>query len=408
MNDQEKNILEIIEDMKDEIIQFHQQIVQIPSENPPSQYKEISKFTKEKMEEIGLNPKIKRNNVVGELGNADGKSLIFYGHLDTVEAFKGWTKDPFGGELIDNKIYGRGSADDKSCVTAELFAAKALQQAGVDLRGKLTIIAVVDEETGGLRGAEYLLDKEIIYGDACLLGDAPAENPIGYTGGAIFTTFIINGKQAHGMNSPDVPEPYRNEYSGINAIQRMVKLMNFLLELKEELNENETKYPMPPGCPSRVSDINLAEIHGGNKISTVPGKCFLHCSINTIPEQKVMPINQQILNYVEQMKEEDPLLDITVQMPIVFDPGLIDENSEFAQIVQHSIRNVYGEPRKFATFIPTTDAHWFQEKGIETILIGSIRPENKVHAEDEFVYIQDLINLTKIYALTALNYLKQK
>ncbi|TXT58623.1 MAG: N-formyl-4-amino-5-aminomethyl-2-methylpyrimidine deformylase [Promethearchaeota archaeon] len=406
MNELEKTLLGTIDNMKEEIIRFHQQLVQIPSENPPSQYKEISKFTKAKMEELELNPKVKRNNVIGELGKENENNLIFYGHLDTVEAFDGWSKDPFGGELIDNKIYGRGSSDDKSCITAELFAAKALKVATIDLKGKLTIAAVVDEETGGLRGAEYLLDKEIISGNACLLGDSPAENPIGYTGGAIFATFIVKGKQSHGMNAPDVPEPYRNEHSGINAIQRMLPLMNFLFDLKNELNQEETKYPMPPGCPSRVSDINLAEIHGGNKISIVPGKCYLHCSINTIPEQKVGPIKERILNYVDQMKEEDPLLDITVQMPIIFEPGLVDETSPFARSVQKSVETVYGEKLAFATFIPTTDAHWFQEQGIETILIGSIRPENKVHAADEFVYVEDLIRLTKIYALTAFHFLK--
>ncbi|TFF91992.1 MAG: M20 family peptidase [Promethearchaeota archaeon] len=406
MDNQEKQLLERIENLRDEIIKFHQELVQIPSENPPSKYKEIARFTEAKMKEFGLSPKIKRNNVVGNLGNENGKSLIFYGHLDTVEAFKGWTKDPFEGELTENKIYGRGSSDDKSCVTAELFAGRVLKELNIELNGKLNIAAVIDEETGGYRGAEYLLSSEIIEGDACLLGDAPAGNPIGYTGGAIFVTFTINGKQAHGMNHPDVPEPYRDEHSGINAIQRMVKLMNYLLELKKDLNKNVTKYPYPPGFPSKVSDINLAEIHGGNKISIVPGKCFLHCSINTIPEQKVEPIKKQIMEYIEQMKKEDPLLDITVQMPIVYDPGIIDKNTEFAKTVQEVTKMVFGEEREFATFIPTTDAHWFQERGIDTILIGSIRPENKVHAEDEFVYVDDLIDLVKIYALTAYNYLK--
>ncbi|MBD3195788.1 MAG: M20/M25/M40 family metallo-hydrolase [Candidatus Lokiarchaeota archaeon] len=406
MDEKEKLVLEKIDSLRDEIIQFHQKIVQIPSENPPSKYKEIAKFTENKFKELGLKTKTKRKNVVGEMGEENGKSLIFYGHLDTVEAFKGWSKDPFGGELIEDKIYGRGASDDKSCVTAEIFAVKALQDLNINLKGKLTITAVVDEETGGLRGAEYLLNNEIISGDACLLGDAPAGQPIGYTGGAIFATFTITGKQAHGMNHPDVPKPYRTEHSGINAIQRMVKLMNFLLDLKKELNKNETKYELPPGHKSKVSDLNLAEIHGGNKISIVPGKCFLHISINTIPEQPVEPIKERIMNYIDKMKEEDPLLDITVQMPIVFEPGIINENSEFADVLMDSVTKCLGEEKNFATFIPTTDAHWFQEKGIETALIGTIRPDNKVHAEDEFVYIEDLINITKIYALTALNYLK--
>ena len=56
--------------------------------------------------------------------------------------------------------------------------------------------------------------------------------------------------------------------------------------------------------------------------------------------------------------------------------------------------------------MPSTDAHWFQERGIPTILIGSTREDNNIHSADEFVYIEDLINTTKMFALTTLNYLK--
>ena len=66
----------------------------------------------------------------------------------------------------------------------------------------------------------------------------------------------------------------------------------------------------------------------------------------------------------------------------------------------------YNEERDFKLFLPSTDAHWFQERGIPTVLIGSSRGDNNAHAEDEFVYIEDLINTTKMYALTTLNYLK--
>ena len=78
--------------MRDEIIKFHQAIVRIPSENPPSKYKEVAKFVEKKMEQIGLKTSIKRNNVIGEYSNGEGPTLIFNGHFDTVEAFKGWPK----------------------------------------------------------------------------------------------------------------------------------------------------------------------------------------------------------------------------------------------------------------------------------------------------------------------------
>lgn len=405
MEEIEKKVLDRIDEMRDEIIKFHQRIIQIPSENPPSKYKEVANFTEAKMKEMGLITNIKRNNVIGEFGNNNGKTLILNGHYDTVEAFKKWTKDPFGGEIIDGKIYGRGASDDKSSVTAELFAIKALLELGIKLNGKVILTAVGDEETGGLRGAEYILSSGLVSGDACLLGDAPCDYPFGYTGGTMYITFTINGKQAHGLSFPDHPDPYRTEQSGINTVERMLKIMNFLMKLKEEFLLRETKYPLPEGWTNKVSSINLAEIHGGNKITTVPDKCFLHCSINTIPEQDIASIRKKILDYIDDLKKKDPYLDISVQIPIAMEPFIIDKKSDIAQAALKANKAIFNEERGLMLFMPSTDAHWFQERGIPTILIGSTREDNNAHSADEFVYIEDLINITKMFALTTLHYL---
>ncbi len=406
MEDLERLVLKRIDEMKDEIIKFHQRIIQIPSENPPGRYKEVVKFTENKMKEIGLKTQVKRKNLIGEWGNDNGKTIIFNAHYDTVQAFKGWTKDPFGAEIIDSKIYGRGSCDDKSCVTSEIFAIKALIEIGVKLKGKIVVSAVCDEELGGLKGTEFLLSEDLLKGDACLLGDAPAEYPFGYTGGTMYMTITIHGKQGHGLGAPDLPEPYRNEFSGINTIDKMIKVMNFLLGLNKEFMTKETKYALPEGTTTRISHINIAEIHGGNKITTVPDRCYLHCSVNTIPEQDIASIKKRLLDYIEELKEQDPYLNITVQIPISLEPFVIDGKSDFAQAVQKSVKTVYNEEKEFKLFMPSTDAHWFQERGIETIIIGTGRNDTNAHAADEFVYIEDLINATKVYALTALNYLK--
>ena len=177
------------------------------------------------------------------------------------------------------------------------------------------------------------------------------------------------------------------------------------MKLKEEFLQKETKYPLPEGWTNKISSINLAEIHGGNKITTVPDKCFLHCSINIIPEQDIASIKKKILDYIEDLKREDPLLDIQIQMPITLEPFVIDEKSDFAQAALKATRAVFNEERGFKLFMPSTDAHWFQERDIPTILIGSTREDNNIHSADEFVYIADLINTTKLFALTTLHFL---
>jgi succinyl-diaminopimelate desuccinylase len=147
-------------------------------------------------------------------------------------------------------------------------------------------------------------------------------------------------------------------------------------------------------------------IDGGTKISTVADRCTLHCSIQTIPEHNVEEIKTRILKFVESLKKDNSELDITVQIPISYEPHIINAQSHFANAVRDATEAVYGEEREFKLFNCTTDAHWFAEKGIETVIIGSFREDNVIHCADENVHIDDIINTTKMFAITALNYLK--
>ena len=82
-----------------------------------------------------------------------------------------------------------------------------------------------------------------------------------------------------------------------------------------------------------------------------------------------------------------------------------DINSKFSQTVKNAVQMVYNENRGFKTFLSLSDAHWFQRKGIETIMMGVGTNENNIHAADEFVVVDDILESTKIFALTALKYL---
>jgi succinyl-diaminopimelate desuccinylase len=406
MENKEKIVLQKIDEMKDELVTFLQQIVQIPSEIPPGKYRPISKFIALKMKEFGIENKVKRNNVIGEMGKEGGKTLIFNAHMDTVETFDGWTKDPHSGEIIENKIYGRGACDDKSCVAAEIFAAKALLDAGIELNGKLVITAVVNEEIAGIGGAEYIVSDEIVKGDACLVGDGPRNYPIAYVGGTLQVSFTIKGIRRHNMAYPDLNPPNRNRYSGINAIHKMVPIVNFLMDLQGELEKTETKYSIAPGMPSKIGSVTITKIDGGVSHSSVPDNCNLHCLINIIPEMDLKAIKAKILTFADNYKKENPGLDLIVQAPVFVEPLVADINTEFATSVKKAFSTLYNEERDFKLFIASTDAHHFKRKGIETLVIGPMIGDNNYHAQDEFVNIEDLINTTKIFALAALDYLK--
>ncbi len=406
MENKEKTVLQKIDEMHDEIVKFLQQIIQIPSEVPPGKYRQISKFVAAKMKEFGIDTKVKRNNVIGEMGKEGGRSLIFNAHMDTVQVFDGWTKDPYSGEIVGNKIYGRGACDDKSCVAAEIFAAKALKDAGIELNGKLIITAVVNEEIAGIGGAEYIANDKIVKGDACLVGDGPRYNPVAYVGGTLQVSFAIKGLRRHTMAYPDLSPPNRNEFSGINAIDKMFPIINFLMDLQEELGRTETQYPIAPGMPSKVGSVTITKMDGGVSHTSVPDSCNLHCIVSTIPEMDLEAIKTKILTFVDEYKKKNPELDLLVQAPVFVEPLITDTNTEFAASVKKAYTSVFNEERDFKLIIASTDAHHFKRNGIDTLVIGTMRGDNNYHAQDEFVYIEDLITATKIYALSALDYLK--
>ena len=208
------------------------------------------------------------------------------------------------------------------------------------------------------------------------------------------------------MAYPDLNPPNRNEYSGINAIQKMIPIIDFLKNLQQEVEKTETIYNPAPGMPSKVGSVAITKIDGGVSHSSVPDNCNLHCLINLIPEMDLKAIKDKILSFSEEYKKENPDIELIVQTPVFVDPLIADTNTEFASSVKKAFNSVFNEERDFKLFIASTDAHHFNNKGIDTLVIGPMTGDNNYHAQDEFVYIEDLINTTKIFALTALHYLK--
>src|SRR5699024_4801785 len=103
-------------------------------------------------------------------GEGNGKSLLLFGHIDTVKAGTNWTQDPFGAEIIDDKIYGRGTVDMKGGVAAMIMAINAIKESGIKLKGDVTVGTVVEEESSGM-GALDFADKGYI-SDAAIITEA--------------------------------------------------------------------------------------------------------------------------------------------------------------------------------------------------------------------------------------------
>lgn len=177
----ERHVLAFLDGARAEMVDFLRELVSVPSVNPPGDYVGITSFLTQRLSDLGLESEAivvppeevarhgletPRMNLIARLrGRWERPCLVFNPHLDTVPVTGQWTTDPFGGEIRNGRVYGRGAADNKGLIVAHAYALVALKQAGVTLGGTLVLAASVDEEIGGLLGTKFLLEGGYIQPD---------------------------------------------------------------------------------------------------------------------------------------------------------------------------------------------------------------------------------------------------
>ncbi len=171
MTPSEDRVLRAVDALCSEMVDFTQQLVRIPTVNPPGEcYAQCARVIADKLREFGYavetlpaaglpehSVQYPRINVVGVL-NPGGPALHFNGHYDVVPSGSGWSLDPFAGDLREGRIYGRGTCDQKAGIAASIFAVEAIRRTGFPLKGTVEQSATPDEESGGFAGVAYLCD----------------------------------------------------------------------------------------------------------------------------------------------------------------------------------------------------------------------------------------------------------
>ena len=224
------SLCDLVDELADDLVALLQRLIRIPTVNPPGEgYEEFVADLKRVLDDYGyatevhyaptelapLGQGLPRPNLIAKL-EGDGPLVHLNGHYDVVPVGNDWTRDPFGGELVDGKIYGRGAADMKSGLAAQIIAVEALRRAG--LKPNVHQSAVPDEETVGVRnaGMGWLVEQGLLEGDAVIITEpfGPDGVGIGHKG-AIWGEITIFGKQAHG-SAPQL---------GVNAVEAMARYL---------------------------------------------------------------------------------------------------------------------------------------------------------------------------------------
>lgn len=419
----QKDIAELInntvESLEDELIKFTQKIIKIPTENPPGQnYPECAKAIGEKMREIGcsveyvevpesLLPKLAPNgeglprvSVIGRYKGEKFRPLLhFSGHFDVVPAGSDWAVDPYGGIVKNGNIYGRGASDQKSGIVAQIFAIYALKKAGLRLEGTILSSATADEETGGYAGMGYLVNQGYISDkntDYCVITECLDVDKIclGHRG-TFWFEIETKGKQSHGS----MP------FEGVNAIEKMIKLINEIkYQIKPKLKE-QSKYPiMPLGC--QRSTLTVTMINAGTKVNIVPNSCKASFDWRLIPEQSVIEAKKTIISICEGLKKSDH--DFNYKMNIIqeIEPILVSKNTKVVKAFLESGEVFLKKPVSFSVSPGSDDQRFVVRNGnIKQCIVYGPGPLVLAHKSDEYVPIKDIKNAAKVMALAAIKLL---
>ncbi len=368
------------------------ELVQINSTNPSlapdgAGETEIAHYVADIMREMGLDVQMweiepGRWNVCGKLvGAGNGRTLMLNAHMDTVGVIG--MDEPFSGDIRDGKCYGRGSYDMKASLAAQLAAAKALLDGGVQLAGDLLITAVADEEHSSI-GADDLVKH--IHADGAIVTEPTDLHICRAHRGFIWYDVETFGRAAHGSRFKE----------GIDANMRMGWFLGQLDKLEQDLRQR-SPHPLV-GPPS----LHASRIRGGTELSIYAAHCLLQMERRTIPGETEAQATAELQAILDDLSAADDTFRGTIKRTFGRGPFEIEASAAIVRAVQTAVSQRMGSvlPHSGQTF--WTDAAVFAEAGMETVLLGPIG--HGLHSAEEWVDVQSVIDLAAILADTAVIY----
>ncbi len=405
MNEQEA-ISTAIQGTFGQQVEFLQRLVQARSTNPflpessspdiPVE-QEVAAEIQQELHRLGFQSELRgvssqRPNVVchiPESGKAE-KTLILTTHMDTVEP-SDYTRDPWGSQIEEGKLYGVGAADAKAQIAAFLYAAHALREAGITLAGRLTLAFVVDEEPGACSpyGTRYLLEQGLLQGDAAIIGEpGNSKVSIGHRGLYRFRLQTWGSANHTGLRS------WEEGTIGRNAILDMA-------QIALSLSEYPLPYTYSEAFPDRRSILTFPTlIRGGSGINIVPGYCEAYGDVRLLPSLSADEVKNILRDQLERLSIQHYRLDDLLAVPA----AEIDPQSEIVQTLANVAETITGVRPRLAGSGPACDGWMFITRGIPAVCGYGVTCGN-VHGADEWADLESLRAVTEVYAHTILHFL---
>ena len=413
---------------REELIRLTQELIKIPSvrRQDLGGEEKVALFIGRLLEEMGLDVVVEQvepgsPNVIAILhGQGEGPCLMFECHTDVVTEGdeSEWKFAPYEGRLVGNRIYGRGACDTKGNLAATLKAVEAICRSGIPFRGKILLGILVDEE-GLMRGVKHFIRHGWAEGVKAAIICEPVDNHLCITQkGAMRAELITTGKMSHGA----MP------LAGFNPIPPMISILEKVQQLEAEEIERLGKDPVL-GYPSLTPTVLQSPVKGEPQLNVIPYQCRALLDIRTIPGQSHEALKKQLGDIVREeeravcenlqsgsSREIRESLEKGLSKGITFQALLnifedrpwtkTSRDEAVVQAVLRAYRSVTGEEPVYGGVPGATDGTFLTAwAGIPIVTLGAGK-WTIPHQKDEWVSVDDLCLTAKLYAASALEFLK--
>jgi succinyl-diaminopimelate desuccinylase len=415
LNDVARTIHAFLVSRRGEEDRFLAELVKLPSDNPPGDCAPHATRTAELLEGLGFvverhvvpDEAVKANGMVSctnlvvrvRFGTGKGPVIALNAHGDVVAPGAGWTADPYGAEIRDGFMYGRGAAVSKSDFATYAFALLALRDAadhGAAFAGVIELHFTYDEEVGGAIGPQWLLQQKISAPDYAI----SAGFSYGITtahDGCLHLQVDVSGKSGHAA------EPEK----GIDALEAATGILTDLYALRRTYAAmKSTVHGI--GSPTLVVGL----IKGGINTNVVPDQVSFRIDRRIIPEEKPVEVEATLSRQIHDFAAKWPAVRVGVKRILLAVPFVpIPGQERLVAALQRHGQAVLGEDIGTHGLPIYTDARLYTTAGIPAVLYGAgprTLVEANGHRADEKLRLDDLHRATEVVALALADLLSQQ
>ncbi|AGT08166.1 acetylornithine deacetylase/succinyl-diaminopimelate desuccinylase family protein [Paracoccus aminophilus] len=417
MTEPRASLHEAILSRRADLIALTQDLIRIPTLNPPGRnYLDICAFLEARMAPQGWACELVRakgapgdcaefprwNFIARRKGTRPGECVHFNSHHDVVEVGHGWTRDPFGGALEGDRIYGRGACDMKGGLAASIIAAEAFVATHPDHAGTIEISATADEESGGYGGVAFLAER----GDFAHVGHVLIPEPLhkdqiclGHRG-VWWAEIETRGRIAHGS----MP------FLGDCAVRHMGAVLEEMeATLWPLLAGKHTEMPVIPEG-ARSSTLNINSIHGGAAeqpagftglpAPCVPDRCRITIDRRFLIEEDIAEVKAEITAMLERIRARRPSFSYEIRDLFEVQPVMTAKDAPVVRTTAAAIERVLGREAGYVVSPGTYDQKHIDRIGkLKNCIAYGPGLLHLAHQPDEWISVTDMADSARVMAL---------